>query len=323
MAGKISMINGINGINNASQPLRQVQGARILNKSKYLNIPQYQFPRNDLKCESLNQAKVNNRLTGINFCGKSISEEQIYEIAKLINNEGVLKFPEHANFLKKSFSDLPGKLIGRPKSVDSIFSKLHNKKEILIGSQPEIIQIAKGTITDLEAFSFILENGSPQEADKVSKKIISLVKQGEIIPLDIINSGKYPYFQKDSLSKMVNSGFKLNTYQIPNGFPAAFLSFKLKDNSRIELQIRGPEVNEQITKQHPIYNFLNKKRCPDHDQTTQELYAVLRKLGAEDINDYKKYMARCFEYCREKELGIITEKPVLSDKFDKILHCLV
>ncbi|MFN9690793.1 MAG: hypothetical protein ACK551_01665 [Vampirovibrionales bacterium] len=232
-------------------------------------------------------------------------------------------------------------LLTRPKGETSALDKLVTKVQktgtpIIDGSPvlPNTMQ-ARNMIGDAVGGRVILPTGTTKEVDMVVSQLTEAIKKGDIKLSELNNyKGKdgLSYFtdehvfqiqeahaiaQKNGLVDtplVVISGSNSNAIK-NSGYTTIQMNATTRNGAKIELQIRGPEIQKLGEIEHLIYDLRQGKSIPAHlpndiNIIMTTLSKTLKRLPKEAYYDYMGYLTQAYKNARLKETGV-TEIPKL------------
>lgn len=101
-----------------------------------------------------------------------------------------------------------------------------------------------------------------------------------------------------------------------SGYVTTQMNVTLPDGTLAEVQFRGSNLFAEY--EHIAYDSRQLKNTLG--KTFDDYKKAISSLSETDFKEYNAYLRRCYNYYRNKELGIINgSKPQLSEKFSKIL----
>jgi ppGpp synthetase/RelA/SpoT-type nucleotidyltranferase len=232
-------------------------------------------------------------------------------------------------------------LLTRPKGETSALDKVVTKVQktgtpIIDGSPvlPNTMQ-ARNMIGDAVGGRVILPTGTTKEVDMVVSQLTEAIKKGDIKLSELNNyKGKdgLSYFTDEHVLQIqeahaiaqqkglvdtplvVISGS--NSKAIKNsGYTTIQMNATTRNGAKIELQIRGPEIQKLGEIEHLIYDLRQGKSIPAHlpneiNRKMTTLSETLNSLPKEAYDDYMGYLTQAYKNARLKETGV-TEIPKL------------
>lgn len=101
-----------------------------------------------------------------------------------------------------------------------------------------------------------------------------------------------------------------------SGYVTTQMNVTLPDGTLAEVQFRGSNLFAEY--EHIAYDSRQLKNTLG--KTFDGYKQAIKSLNDNEYKEYNAYLRQCYNYYRNKELGImVSEKPVLPDKFPKIL----
>ena len=101
-----------------------------------------------------------------------------------------------------------------------------------------------------------------------------------------------------------------------SGYVTTQMNVTLPDGTLAEVQFRGSNLFAEY--EHIAYDSRQLKNTLG--KTFDEYKKAIKSLSDDDYKVYNTYLRKCYNYYRNKELGIIAgPKPILPEKFSKIL----
>lgn len=114
----------------------------------------------------------------------------------------------------------------------------------------------------------------------------------------------------EGLSKSAKDAIK------KSGYTTGQINVVLKDGTLGEIQVRGTGPFGEY--EHIAYDANQGKNTLS--KVFDKYVNAVKKLSKDDFDDYNQnYISRCYDYYRNRELGIKSPKPELNKRFDSIL----
>lgn len=243
-------------------------------------------------------------------------------------------------------------LTGRVKSEVSRYARMVRERRL---AEPEVrkrmeydSELIKSKIEDGCGLRLNLRDITPEAMDRFVSFLAQNVKNGKIKLTEIENyrgfnpkyKGKNAYYlSKEQIETLVNAsenrevkirlkddGIKTNrNADKPSGYTAAQLKIQTADGVRMELQIRGREVDKVAEWEHIPYDLSHKKDISRGNNQIgillSDVSKTVKKLKENKSEQklYSKYIYDNYIYAQAKELGKIRKKPDLPEGINPVL----
>lgn len=273
--------------------------------------------------KDLTQSDIAATLKEIKIDGKTLSDAEQKIMTKFFKNEKLTSAElEIANKYSRTV-----KIALAEKQSAPIFN------QVMLSSMKEALDSGATTIEKLE------KSG-------VSKDLIKELKlnKDKITPLRITTLENYtgkngiPYFSDKQIAQLkelqLATGNSFDIISCPeakrfgdaltslekqalkdSGYTTAQFNATLSDGTVAEIQIRGKGPFGEV--EHIAYDSTQAKNTLS--KVYDEYKAAIKSLTPEQSKLYETYRSQCYDYYRDLELGIKSQKPTLPSGLDKIL----
>lgn len=194
---------------------------------------------------------------------------------------------------------------------------------------------ARKFVDDLSGTRLVVKDPVPENIDKIVNSIAEAIKNDKIVITEIKNyygagNKSGVYFNENHIAKIkaaVKEKGIIKGIEAPipkeSGYCTVQMKIKHKSGNWGELQIRGQHINEIENVEHIVYDLKKDKDIIKGNLELAKLFypikKAIKKLSADKYSEFQDYIVKKYKFARDKEMGIVTEDPILPNGVDKVL----